>query len=73
MFDRLLDILAERKDQAGLSGQVLINGSPPPPNFKRISGYVVQVLESYDVVLHNFCSCFSVALLTYDSGLILSG
>ncbi|XP_032301136.1 broad substrate specificity ATP-binding cassette transporter ABCG2 isoform X2 [Coturnix japonica] len=39
----LLDVLAARKDPAGLSGEVLIDGNPQPPNFKCISGYVVQV------------------------------
>jgi len=38
----LLDVLAGRKDPRGLSGEVLINGSSLPKNFKRISGYVVQ-------------------------------
>ncbi|XP_059677167.1 broad substrate specificity ATP-binding cassette transporter ABCG2 isoform X1 [Gavia stellata] len=38
----LLDVLAARKDPAGLSGEVLIDGTPQPPNFKCISGYVVQ-------------------------------
>ncbi|XP_038614019.1 broad substrate specificity ATP-binding cassette transporter ABCG2-like isoform X2 [Tachyglossus aculeatus] len=38
----LLDVLAARKDPRGLSGEVLIDGSPRPPNFKCISGYVVQ-------------------------------
>lgn len=38
----LLDILAARKDPCGLSGEVLIDGLPQPPNFKCISGYVVQ-------------------------------
>lgn len=38
----LLDILAARKDPHGLSGEVLIDGAPQPPNFKCISGYVVQ-------------------------------
>ncbi|XP_020389530.1 broad substrate specificity ATP-binding cassette transporter ABCG2 isoform X1 [Rhincodon typus] len=38
----LLDILAARKDPSGLKGQVLIDGAPQPPNFKCISGYVVQ-------------------------------
>uniref|UniRef100_A0A674MU28 ATP-binding cassette, sub-family G (WHITE), member 2a n=1 Tax=Takifugu rubripes TaxID=31033 RepID=A0A674MU28_TAKRU len=37
-----LDILAARKDPAGLMGEVLINGAPQPPNFKCLSGYVVQ-------------------------------
>ncbi|XP_042322402.1 broad substrate specificity ATP-binding cassette transporter ABCG2-like [Sceloporus undulatus] len=38
----LLDILATRKDPAGLSGDILINGYQLPPHFKCISGYVVQ-------------------------------
>uniref|UniRef100_A0A8C1QH95 ATP-binding cassette, sub-family G (WHITE), member 2d n=1 Tax=Cyprinus carpio TaxID=7962 RepID=A0A8C1QH95_CYPCA len=37
-----LDVLAARKDPAGLSGEVLINGALQPPNFKCLSGYVVQ-------------------------------
>uniref|UniRef100_A0A3P8T075 Broad substrate specificity ATP-binding cassette transporter ABCG2 n=1 Tax=Amphiprion percula TaxID=161767 RepID=A0A3P8T075_AMPPE len=37
-----LDILAARKDPSGLSGEVLIDGAPQPPNFKCLSGYVVQ-------------------------------
>ncbi|XP_029360799.1 ATP-binding cassette sub-family G member 2-like [Echeneis naucrates] len=37
-----LDILAARKDPSGLSGKVLIDGAPQPPNFKCLSGYVVQ-------------------------------
>ena len=43
MFQRFLDILAARKDPSGLSGEVLIDGAPQPPNFKCLSGYVVQV------------------------------
>ncbi|KAL8186749.1 UNVERIFIED_CONTAM: hypothetical protein K2H54_007161 [Gekko kuhli] len=42
----LLDVLAARKDPAGLSGDVLIDGALQPPNFKCISGYVVQVRVS---------------------------
>uniref|UniRef100_A0A8C6KDR2 ATP-binding cassette, sub-family G (WHITE), member 2a n=1 Tax=Nothobranchius furzeri TaxID=105023 RepID=A0A8C6KDR2_NOTFU len=37
-----LDVLAARKDPAGLTGEVLIDGAPQPPNFKCLSGYVVQ-------------------------------
>ncbi|XP_008828351.1 ATP-binding cassette sub-family G member 2 [Nannospalax galili] len=44
----LLDILALRKDPSGLSGDVLINGAPPPANFNSISCYVVQD----DAVMH---------------------
>lgn len=38
----LLDILAGRKDKAGIKGEVLINGNDLPSNFKCCSGYVVQ-------------------------------
>ncbi|XP_077157037.1 broad substrate specificity ATP-binding cassette transporter ABCG2-like isoform X2 [Paroedura picta] len=38
----LLDILATRKDPCGLTGDILINGYPQPPQFKCMSGYVVQ-------------------------------
>jgi hypothetical protein len=41
----LLDILAGRKDQSGLVGQVMVNGEHQPSNFKCISGYVVQVCD----------------------------
>ncbi|KAI3375501.1 hypothetical protein L3Q82_003831 [Scortum barcoo] len=43
---KFLDVLAARKDPAGLSGEVLIDGAPQPPNFKCLSGYVVQVGET---------------------------
>uniref|UniRef100_UPI00358EFC6B broad substrate specificity ATP-binding cassette transporter ABCG2 n=1 Tax=Myxine glutinosa TaxID=7769 RepID=UPI00358EFC6B len=39
---RLLDILAGRKHPSGLSGDVLVDGVPLPPDFKCRSGYVVQ-------------------------------
>lgn len=42
-FFRFLDVLAARKDPSGLMGKVLIDGAPQPPNFKCLSGYVVQV------------------------------
>ncbi|KAF6035126.1 ABCG2 [Bugula neritina] len=38
----LLDILAERKHPSGLTGTVLIDGQPQPPDFRLRSGYVVQ-------------------------------
>lgn len=47
LFLRFLDILAARKDPSGLSGEVLIDGAPQPPNFKCLSGYVVQVNIRY--------------------------
>ncbi|KAE8279446.1 ATP-binding cassette sub-family G member 2 [Larimichthys crocea] len=57
-----LDVLAARKDPAGLSGEVLIDGAPQPPNFKCLSGYVVQddVLMGTLTVRENFT--FSAAL-----------
>ncbi|XP_015256412.1 PREDICTED: ATP-binding cassette sub-family G member 2-like [Cyprinodon variegatus] len=57
-----LDILAGRKDPLGLSGEVLIDGAPQPPNFKCLSGYVVQedVVMSTLTVRQNLS--FSAAL-----------
>ncbi|KAK9540518.1 hypothetical protein VZT92_002965 [Zoarces viviparus] len=57
-----LDILAARKDPSGLLGEVLVDKAPQPPNFKCLSGYVVQD----DVVMGNLTVrenlCFSAAL-----------
>ncbi|XP_034063177.1 broad substrate specificity ATP-binding cassette transporter ABCG2-like [Gymnodraco acuticeps] len=57
-----LDVLAARKDPAGLSGEVLIDGAHQPPNFKCLSGYVVQddVVMGTLTVRENFT--FSAAL-----------
>ncbi|CAB1423261.1 unnamed protein product [Pleuronectes platessa] len=57
-----LDVLAARKDPCGLSGEVLIDGAPQPPNFKCLSGYVVQddVVMGTLTVRENFT--FSAAL-----------
>ncbi|XP_072315166.1 broad substrate specificity ATP-binding cassette transporter ABCG2 [Eucyclogobius newberryi] len=57
-----LDVLAARKDPSGLSGEVLIDGAPQPPNFKCLSGYVVQddVVMGTLTVRENFS--FSAAL-----------
>ncbi|PAA62302.1 hypothetical protein BOX15_Mlig016278g1 [Macrostomum lignano] len=38
----LLDVIAGRKNPQNLTGTILINGEPPPKNFKCVSGYVVQ-------------------------------
>ncbi|CAF1236409.1 unnamed protein product [Adineta steineri] len=38
----LLDILADRKDNRGLSGTVLVSGQPRPSYFKYVIGYVIQ-------------------------------
>lgn len=48
LFSRFLDILAARKDPSGVSGEVLVDRAPQPPNFKCLSGYVVQVSEMND-------------------------
>uniref|UniRef100_A0A3B1IJX0 ATP-binding cassette, sub-family G (WHITE), member 2a n=1 Tax=Astyanax mexicanus TaxID=7994 RepID=A0A3B1IJX0_ASTMX len=57
-----LDVLAARKDPKGLTGEVLIDGAPQPPNFKCLSGYVVQddVVMGTLTVRENFR--FSAAL-----------
>ncbi|KAL8563937.1 hypothetical protein ACOMHN_059367 [Nucella lapillus] len=58
----LLDVLAGRKEPAGLSGDLLINGGPLPHNFKCLFGYVVQddVVMGTLTVRENFQ--FSAAL-----------
>nr|XP_039257641.1 broad substrate specificity ATP-binding cassette transporter ABCG2-like [Styela clava] len=38
----LLDVLANRKDPANVTGKVLLNGGKVPKNFQYLSGYVVQ-------------------------------
>ncbi|XP_005109370.3 broad substrate specificity ATP-binding cassette transporter ABCG2 [Aplysia californica] len=38
----LLDVLAGRKEPKGLTGTILLDGLPPPQNFKCMVGYVVQ-------------------------------
>ena len=43
VYYRLLDVLAGRKDPRGLIGTLLLDGCPPPDNFKCMVGYVVQV------------------------------
>ena len=40
---RLLDLLADRRDKAGKTGRILLNGKRRPSNYKRAVGYVVQV------------------------------
>ncbi|KAM9476682.1 broad substrate specificity ATP-binding cassette transporter ABCG2-like [Clarias gariepinus] len=57
-----LDVLAARKDPTGLSGEVLIDGSPQPSNYKCLSGYVVQddIVMGTLTVRENLC--FSAAL-----------
>ena len=43
MRNRLLDLLADRKDRTGRSGKVLINGQKRRAKYKTLVGYVVQV------------------------------
>jgi ABC-type multidrug transport system ATPase subunit len=38
----LLDILADRKDNHGLTGSVLVSGKPRSDYFKYTVGYVIQ-------------------------------
>ncbi|XP_046345646.1 broad substrate specificity ATP-binding cassette transporter ABCG2-like isoform X1 [Haliotis rufescens] len=58
----LLDVLAGRKDPVGLKGSLLLDGAPPPDNFKCMVGYVVQddVVMGTLTVRENFQ--FSAAL-----------
>ncbi|XP_046581396.1 broad substrate specificity ATP-binding cassette transporter ABCG2-like [Haliotis rubra] len=58
----LLDVLAGRKDPVGLRGNLLLDGAPPPDNFKCMVGYVVQddVVMGTLTVRENFQ--FSAAL-----------
>ena len=42
-INRLLDLLADRKDKSGRSGKVLVNGQRRPAHYKTTVGYVVQV------------------------------
>lgn len=57
-----LDVLAGRKDPAGVRGQLLLDGKPVPENFKCMVGYVVQddVVMGTLTVRENFA--FSAAL-----------
>ena len=51
----LLDVLADRKDAAGVSGTVLVNGKPrDKATFMHQSGYVVQVFTIHH--LSNRCA-----------------
>ena len=51
LYFSLLDVLADRKDRSGLTGDVLIDGHRMPTDFKCMSGYVVQVSEEFSVVV----------------------
>jgi len=40
----MLDVLAGRKNPAGVEGILLVDGHEVPKNFKCMTGYVVQVI-----------------------------
>ncbi|KAK7113491.1 broad substrate specificity ATP-binding cassette transporter ABCG2-like isoform X2 [Littorina saxatilis] len=63
----LLDVLAGRKDPNGLDGDLLIDGGPPPENFKCMVGYVVQddVVMGTLTVRENFQFSASLRLPTH--------
>ena len=48
---RTLDILADRKDMSCVTGDIMVNGAKKPSNFKRMTGYVVQVLYTVQNVV----------------------
>jgi hypothetical protein len=71
-FYRLLDVLAGRKDPAGLRGTLLLDGSPPPENFKCMVGYVVQVCSYRNLLCKwrhdkQFRTCQSLCVNLYVS------
>ncbi len=37
-------MLADRKDMSHVTGDIMVNGAKKPSNFKRMTGYVVQVV-----------------------------
>ena len=63
-YNRLLDVLADRKAKKGLSGHVLINGRRQSRNFKCASAYVVQV-STYVLVGVYVCMHVSTYMHTY--------
>uniref|UniRef100_A0A671SNC5 ABC-type xenobiotic transporter n=1 Tax=Sinocyclocheilus anshuiensis TaxID=1608454 RepID=A0A671SNC5_9TELE len=54
---RFLDVLAARKDPAGLSGEVLINGALQPPNFKLCHLKRFSLLTISIHCLQHLCVC----------------
>lgn len=42
-FDRLLDVLAQRKDSGEIYGSILIDGRPQGISFQRTTGYCEQL------------------------------
>ena len=53
VYDRLLDLLADRKDKTGRSGKVLINGQKRQANYKTMVAYVVQVNRLFSHLVFN--------------------
>jgi hypothetical protein len=75
-FYRLLDVLAGRKDPAGLRGTLLLDGSPPPENFKCMVGYVVQVCSYRNLLCKwrhdkQFRTCQSLCVNLYEYNLMI--
>ena len=56
VYDRLLDLLADRKDKTGKSGKVLINGQKRQANYKTMVAYVVQVNRLFSHLVFNYKS-----------------
>ena len=54
MCNRLLDLLADRKDKTGKSGKVLINGQKRQANYKTMVAYVVQVNTLFSHLVLNY-------------------
>jgi len=44
----MLDVLACRKDPAGVEGTLLVDGHEVPKHLKLMTGYVVQVSQGLD-------------------------
>ena len=49
----LLDVLAQRKTQGRIQGEILVNGRPLDRTFARLAGYVEQQVPLYHS--HTLC------------------
>lgn len=60
--DRLLDVLAKRCEEKGISGDIFVDGRKRPKHFKCVTGYVVQVayMHYYHRHLNYFDGVFCV-------------
>jgi len=56
---RLLDVLAMRCEEKGISGQILVDGRKRPKYFKCVTGYVVQV--NIIIIITVVLCCFVLA------------